>query len=122
MKKNLAITAFLGILTIMLGAFGTHVFAKSLTPEALKSFETAVLYQFFHVLVLLFVNGYSGFSDKSKRTASWLFYLGILLFSGSIYMITIGGISAKSVWFITPLGGLLFIAGWTYLFISFLKK
>ncbi len=122
MKNNLALTAVLGILTVILGAFGSHMFAETLSPEALKSFETGILYQLFHIPVLLFVNSYSKFSDKTKRIASLLFFVGILFFSGSIYLITIGGISAKSIWFITPLGGLLLIAGWCYLCISFLKK
>ncbi len=122
MKNNLAITAALGVLTVILGAFGSHIFAKTLNSEALKSFETGILYQLFHVLVLLFVNSYPEFSAKTKKIASLLFFTGILFFSGSIYLITIGGISAKSIWFITPLGGLLLIAGWSYLCISFLKK
>ncbi len=122
MKNYLVLTAILGILTIILGAFGSHALASKLSAESLKSFETAVQYQFFHVIVLLFVNTYSKFSDKTKKNASLLFFLGILFFSGSIYLITIGGIAAKTIWFVTPLGGLLLIAGWSYLLITFLKK
>jgi len=122
MKNYLVLTAILGILTIILGAFGSHALASKLSAESLKSFETAVQYQFFHVIVLLFVNTYSKFSDKIKKNASLLFFLGILFFSGSIYLITIGGIPAKTIWFVTPLGGLLMIAGWSYLLITFLKN
>jgi len=122
MKNNLALTAILGILTVILGAFGSHVFAKTLSPEALKSFETGITYQLFHIPVLLFINSYSTFSNKTKRNASLFFFLGILFFSGSIYLITLTQVSAKRIWFITPLGGLLLISGWTYLLIKFLKK
>ena len=122
MRKYLVLTAVLGIITIILGAFGSHALTSKLSVESLKSFEIAVQYQFFHVIVLLFVNTYSKFSDKTKKNASLLFLLGILFFSGSIYIITVGGIAAKTIWFITPLGGLLLIAGWSYLLITFLKN
>ena len=122
MNKNLIITAFIGLLTIILGAFGTHILAEKLSLNSLKSFEIAVQYQMFHVIVLLFVNTYNGFTDKNKKYISLLFLFGILLFSGSIYLITIGGISAKSIWFVTPLGGLTFIVGWILMLIAFIKK
>ncbi len=116
MNKYLAITTFLGILTIILGAFGAHAFKDILTPDALKSFETAVRYQMYHVLFLLFVNTTNSLTILQKNKINLLILLGILFFSGSIYAITIGGISAKLIWFITPLGGLLFILGWSLLF------
>jgi len=120
--KYLAITVFLGIFTIILGAFGAHALKESLTPDALKSFETAVRYQMYHVLFLLFINSTNLLSDKSKKTISTIVLIGILFFSGSIYAITIGGVNAKLIWFITPLGGLLFIVGWTLLFLNIIKK
>jgi len=122
MKKNLAITAFLGMLTIIIGAFGAHALKAKLDVSQLQSFETAVRYQMYHVLVLLFVNIYTGFSSKLKNRLTILFLVGIIFFSGSIYAITAGGISAKSIWFITPLGGLFFIIGWGMLCYQFLKK
>lgn len=122
MKSILAITSFLGLLAIILGAFGAHALKEKLDPEALKSFETGVRYMMYHVIVLLFVNTYSGFTDKSKNMISYLFLAGIVFFSGSIFAITVGDISAKSIWFITPLGGLLFILGWLKIGLSFLKK
>ncbi|MFK5891509.1 MAG: DUF423 domain-containing protein [Flavobacteriaceae bacterium] len=122
MNKYLAITAFLGILTIILGAFGAHALKESLTSDALKSFETAVKYQMYHVLFLLFINTTNLLSTKFKKTISVIILIGILFFSGSIYAITIGGVSPKLIWFITPLGGLLFIIGWTLLFLNLNKK
>ncbi|MDO9274722.1 MAG: DUF423 domain-containing protein [Lutibacter sp.] len=121
MKKNLGITAFLGALTIVLGAFGAHALQDTLTVDGLKSFETAVRYQMYHVIVLLFVNSYSEFTLKTKNNISYLFFAGILFFSGSIYAITLG-VNPKSIWFITPLGGLLFILGWLKMGISYFRK
>lgn len=122
MKRNLIITAVLGIAAIILGAFGAHALKDKLGIDALQSFETGVRYQMFHVIVLLFVNMYSGFTTKTKNQISLLFFIAIFFFSGSIYAITAGGIDPKSIWFITPLGGLLFIVGWLVMLISFIKK
>jgi uncharacterized membrane protein YgdD (TMEM256/DUF423 family) len=121
MNKTLSIIAFLGAITIVLGAFGAHVIAEILTEKQLSSFETAVRYQMYHVIALLFVNTYSKFSIQTKNTINYLFLVGILFFSGSIYAISFG-IPAKYIWFITPLGGLLFILGWLKMSISFFKK
>lgn len=122
MYKNLSIATFLGALAIILGAFGAHALKESLSVEELKSFETGVKYQMYHVIVLLFVNMFSGFSEKEKNKISLFFIVGIIFFSGSIYLIQLTTISAKSIWFITPLGGLLFVVGWFLLFIHFVKK
>lgn len=122
MFKNLIITCFLGMLAIILGAFGAHALKDILTPTQLLSFNTAVRYQMYHVIVLLFVNTYSGFSSSQKNIISGLFFFGIFFFSGSIYTIQLTNITAKSIWFITPLGGVLFIAGWFCLIMYFIKK
>ncbi len=122
MFKNLIITCFLGLSAVILGAFGAHALKESLTSDQLLSFETAVRYQMFHAIILLFVNIYEGFSIKQKNTISYLFILGILLFSGSIYIIQLTSITAKSIWFVTPLGGLFFIIGWISMLLVFAKK
>ena len=122
MNKNLSITSLLGIITIVLGAFAAHSLKESLSSEAMEGLRTGIRYQMYHVIVLLFVNTYQGFSEKLKNNISIFFFIGILFFSGSIYAIYIGGVPAKSIWFITPLGGLLLIVGWVLMFVSFLKK
>lgn len=122
MYKNLSIAASLGLLAIVLGAFGAHALKETLSVEALLSFETAVRYQMYHVLVVLFVNTFDKISEKQKNYISYLFFVGILCFSGSIYAIQLLKISAKTIWFITPLGGLFFCVGWFLLFINFVKK
>ena len=121
-NTNLIITSILGALAIILGAFGAHALKEKLGVDALNSFETGVRYQMYHVIVLLFVNTYLEFSSKTKNTISWLFFIGILFFSGSLYAITAGGINPKLIWFVTPLGGLLFIIGWVLMSINFIKN
>lgn len=121
MKNYLSLIAVLGAITIILGAFGAHVLKETLTASQLNSFETAIRYQMYHLIVLLFVNTYAKFSLRTKKIISLLFLFGILFFSGSIYAITFG-VSAKYIWFITPLGGLLFILGWLKMAISFLNE
>lgn len=121
MKKNLGIASLLGALTIVLGAFGAHALQEILSVNELKSFETAVRYQMYHIIVLLFVNSYSEFTLKTKNLVSYLFFAGILFFSGSIYAISLG-INPKSIWFITPLGGLFFILGWLKMGISYFRN
>ncbi|WP_438977527.1 DUF423 domain-containing protein [Polaribacter sp.] len=122
MFKNLIITCFLGLTAIILGAFGAHALKEILSVEQLNSFETAVRYQMYHVIVLLIVNLFDGFTTKQKNTISILFFIAIILFSGSIYLIQLTQITAKSIWFITPLGGLFFILGWLLMIVIFAKK
>lgn len=122
MFKNLIITSFLGLLAVILGAFAAHALKEILTLTQLQSFETAVRYQMFHAIVLLFVNIYNGFSVKQKNVISYLFFLGILFFSGSIYLIQLTPVTAKMIWFVTPLGGLWFIIGWISMITIFIKK
>ena len=122
MNKNLAITCFLGLIAIILGAFTTHSLREVLSIQEMTSLETGIRYQLYHVIVLLFVNSYAAFSYRLKNTISYLFFSGIIFFSGSIYAIYIAGISVKSIWFITPFGGLLLIVGWFLMLLFFLKK
>lgn len=114
MKKYLIISSILGLLTVILGAFGTHALEKILTENQLESFETAVRYQMYHVLVIIIVNVYTEFSNRTKSIISNLFLSGILFFSGSIYAITFG-VNSKNIWFITPIGGFILMVGWAFL-------
>lgn len=122
MYKNLTISALLGMIAVILGAFGAHALKAKLTPEALESFQTAVRYQFIHVLLLLFVNMFSELTEKEKNKISYFLIAGILLFSGSIYLIYLAQVPAKSIWFVTPLGGVLLIVGWSLLAYNFIKR
>ena len=122
MYKNLTIITLLGALTIILGAFGAHALKETLSPEALQSFETAVRYQMYHVLLLIIVNLTEHFSNAFKRKITWVFLIGILLFSGSIYAIYLGKIPVNYIWFVTPLGGLVLIIGWFLLSYQLFKR
>jgi uncharacterized membrane protein YgdD (TMEM256/DUF423 family) len=121
-RINLGIAAILGLLAVIIGAFGAHFLKARLEPESLKNFETGVRYMMYHVLAILLINSTPYLTEKSKNLISFLFFAGILLFSGSIFVIATGLISAKHLWFITPLGGFLFISGWLTTAISFFKR
>jgi uncharacterized membrane protein YgdD (TMEM256/DUF423 family) len=121
-KNNLGIASLLGLITIIFGAFGAHALKDKLDPESMQSFETGVRYMMYHVLALLFINGSSLLTDRSKKQISFIFFAGILLFSGSIFVISLDIISAKKIWFLTPLGGLFLIFGWFIAAIGFFKS
>tara|TARA_B100000795_G_C22780490_1_gene432034 strand:+ start:938 stop:1321 length:384 start_codon:yes stop_codon:yes gene_type:complete len=122
MNKNLALTSFLGLTAIIVGAFATHSLREVLSIQEMTSLETGIRYQIYHTIVLLFVNSYTKFSDRIKNTISLLFFSGIVFFSGSIYAIYLFEIPVKNIWFVTPFGGLLLIFGWLLMMIFFLKK
>jgi len=121
-KYNLGIASVLGLVTIIIGAFGAHALKDKLDPETMQSFETGVRYMMYHVLALLFINSSSLLTDKSKKLISFIFFAGILLFSGSIFVISLDIISAKNIWFLTPLGGLLLTFAWLITAIGFFKS
>jgi len=108
-------------LGVLLGAFGAHALKNILSPEVLAVYKTGVEYQFYHALGLLLI-GVIGFQVKSKYLQwSGLFIsIGIILFSGSLYVLSISGI--KVIGAITPIGGLSFVAGWIFLAIAIIKR
>jgi uncharacterized membrane protein YgdD (TMEM256/DUF423 family) len=117
-KKIVVIAALLGAVTIAIGAFGAHGLKELVDAEALNSFETGVRYQMYHVIVLLVIGLTPMISLKIKKRILFLFLIGILLFSGSIYLLSLKEVlpfNVKSIAFITPIGGLSFIFGWLYL-------
>lgn len=120
-KKILIITALLGGLGVALGAFGAHGL-KDILGDQIKNWETAVKYQMFHVLAIFVLQNLSQITNKFKKAIGILFVVGILFFSGSLYTISTGLIAAKYIWFVTPLGGLSFIAGWLALTVGLIKK
>lgn len=122
MFKILITAAILGLLAIILGAFGAHALQEILTSEQLESFKTGVSYQMTHVLVIFFIWLGSFFTEKQAKTLSIIFISAIVLFSGSIYLLNLTNIPARTIWFVTPLGGLLFMVGWSYMIYIFFKK
>jgi len=120
--KNLIFASILGLVSVAMGAFGAHALKDILEPEALRSYETGVRYMMVHALVLLFLNNSSLLEQKTRNTLSYLFITGILFFSGSIFAIQLKLADASSIWFITPLGGLLLISGWFGMALAFIRK
>ena len=124
-KKILSAAGFFGMTAIVLGAFGAHALKKVLTIDQLATFETGVKYQMYHALFLLFVGTTNLIAEKTKKTILWLVVVGVLFFSGSIYLLATASvtlINAKFLGPITPLGGLLMILGWMVLFAKILGK
>jgi uncharacterized membrane protein YgdD (TMEM256/DUF423 family) len=124
-KKILLVACTLGFLAIIFGAFGAHALKKTLTVEQLNSFETGVKYQMYHALFLLFIGVTQIITLKEKTIVFYLTLTGVLFFSGSIYVLTtnsLTGIKSKLIGPITPIGGLLLILSWGYLFYAILTK
>lgn len=123
-KKILISGCLLGLLAIILGAFGAHGLKSLISTESIQSFETGVRYQMYHALFLLLLGSYSFVSDKAKKTIFYLVITGVVFFSGSIYGLSTNALSAfdfGSIGFVTPIGGLLLIVAWLILLINFLK-
>ena len=124
-KKILLAACTLGFLAIIFGAFGAHALKKSLTVEQLNSFETGVKYQMYHALFLLFIGATQIITLKEKTIIFYLTLTGVFFFSGSIYVLTtngLTGIKTKLIGPITPIGGILLILSWGYLFYAILTK
>jgi uncharacterized membrane protein YgdD (TMEM256/DUF423 family) len=117
----IAIGAVLGLLGVVAGAAGIHVLRGSLDPDALDTFETAVRFQMYHAFALL-VTGLLADRWRSRWTdaAGWLFVLGVLLFSGSLYGLTLSGIGVLGA--IAPVGGLSLILAWAALAAAVLRR
>lgn len=107
-----------GFLAVALGAFGAHALKAKLTPDLLAVWHTAVQYQFYHVLALLAVallmaNGAA--ASTALKVAGIAFVIGMLVFSGSLYILCLSGVRWLGA--ITPLGGTAFLVGWAALFV-----
>jgi uncharacterized membrane protein YgdD (TMEM256/DUF423 family) len=111
------IGALAGVAGVGLGAFGAHGLRGRLSPEMLAVFETGVRYHMYHALALVATAALMGRLDgRLVNAAGWLFTGGIVLFSGSLYVVALTGISVFGA--ITPIGGLAFLAGWACLAIA----
>lgn len=113
-RTFLLVAALAGFTGVTLGAFGAHGLRGKLSPEMLAVFETGVRYQMYHAAAILIVglmlarNG-----GRLMAVAGWLFTAGILLFSGSLYLLALTGVTVLGA--ITPIGGVAFLAGWACL-------
>jgi uncharacterized membrane protein YgdD (TMEM256/DUF423 family) len=124
-KPALIAGSIFAMLSVIIGAFGAHYLKTIFSPETLISFETGVRYQFYHSVALLFLGLYAKENPPYLKLIFACFVGGILLFSGSIYLLCLlkstMSIGLGGLGILTPLGGLLFIAAWAMLIVSIVK-
>jgi uncharacterized membrane protein YgdD (TMEM256/DUF423 family) len=114
-RTFLLIGAAFGFLGVVFGAFGAHALRNRLSPDMLAVFETGVRYQMYHALAILIVAAATGHFGNARLlgAAGWTFTAGVVLFSGSLYALALSDVRILGA--ITPIGGLLFLAGWAML-------
>ena len=127
MKRTFLITGcLLGLVGILLGAFGAHSLERLVDTEGLASFETGVRYQMYHAFFFLFLGLWDNTLGVRSQTVLYrLTLMGVILFSGSIYMLVIGNaleFNLKYLGPVTPVGGVLLISSWIFLIYSILTK
>ena len=126
-KKFILIASLFALLAVALGAFAAHGLQSLIDAAKIKSFQTGVRYQFYHSFAL-FIVAILMQNNKSKLLsyAAWSFIIGMLFFSGSIYLLSCREILGIESWKwlgpITPLGGLLFMGGWACVFFAYLSE
>lgn len=121
-KTTLIAGAVAGALAVSIGAFGAHgLKAMLLENQRTETFELAVRYHFYHTFAILLAGLFMEFFEEKKlRWASLFFLIGIIIFSGSLYALSLTGITVFGA--ITPLGGVSFIMGWLFLMTAFSRK
>ena len=124
-KKIVTTAAVLGMIAIILGAFGAHALKKLLSLDQLATFETGVRYQTYHALFLLIIGIIPNLTLKAKSIIYYFTIAGVILFSGSIYLLSTNSLTSfdfKVIGFVTPIGGLLLILAWGTLLLHFFNK
>lgn len=114
-KTILSAGVFFGLTAVILGAFGAHGLENLVDDKSIASYKTGTQYQMYHALLLLALGLIPQLTAKHKKPIFYILVAGILLFSFSIYILsidTILGFNAKSIAFATPIGGLFLIIGW----------
>jgi len=124
-KKIILTAAVFGLLAVALGAFGAHGLKNIVSANHLETWHKGVEYQFYHTLALLYLSTFARFRSRLISLSYWAFSLGIVLFSGSLYLLSVRDALqlnfAAYLGPITPLGGLFFIGGWAALFLAALR-
>ena len=116
MKSVVIVAAISGLLAVIVGAFGAHILKGSISAEMLEIYKTGVQYHFYHTFALLVVGILMNFKyTKALKWSAYLFMAGIVLFSGSLYVMAISGVKALGL--ITPFGGTVWIVAWILLFV-----
>lgn len=120
----LVVGCLFGATAVILGAFGAHVLSESLTPKSIQTFETGVKYQMYHALLLIFIGSVDFLKAKTKKVLFYLLVIGVIFFSGSIYLLATNALTTfdfTSIALLTPLGGLLLITAWLVMVIDILR-
>lgn len=125
MNKRIILTATIfGLIAVIFGAFGAHGLEEKISASSLENWKTAVSYQFYHTFALLFLATFSRARNHLIFVSYLSFTVGILLFCGSLYLLStkeVTGLSAGILGPITPIGGLFFIIGWISLFLATIR-
>ncbi|MBB2145252.1 DUF423 domain-containing protein [Pedobacter sp. LMG 31464] len=126
MNKRIILTAaFFGALAVILGAFSAHSFKNLISAPSLEIWQKGVEYQFYHTFALLYLSTFARYKNKLIGFSFIFFSLGIILFSGSLYVLALKDAYhlaiTQFVGPVTPIGGLCFILGWVCLFLAALK-
>lgn len=120
-KFFLVIGGLLAFIGVAAGAFGAHALKQKLPVEMLNAFEVGVRYQMYHALALLVVGLlHSSLSHSLVGAAGWTFVAGTFVFSGSLYILSISGVRAWGA--VTPIGGVLLLAGWLLFILGIIKS
>lgn len=122
-RQFFLMASVMGFLAVGLGAFAAHGLETMISPRMLEVFQTGVQYQMFHVVALFVVGLLFRLNQEYSALLKWsgyLFTIGIILFSGSLYILSITGINRLGM--ITPLGGVAFLVAWALLFFSIYKQ
>lgn len=114
-KTILGTGAFFGLLAVILGAFGAHILQGNIPGSAMEAYRTGVNYQMYHALLLLILGGFNILTEKDKKWVFRILLCGIICFSFSLYLLAVNTLlptDLSGIGFITPIGGLMLIAGW----------
>lgn len=124
-KTILSTGIFFGVMAVLLGAFGAHGLEKMLDVKAIGTFETGVKYQMYHALFLMILGGFNLLAEERKKLVFYLIAAGVICFSFSIYLLATNELTSfdfKKIALLTPIGGLLLVAGWILLGIRVLNQ
>ena len=120
-RKFFVIASLFGLTGVAFGAFGAHALKSTISSEMLSIFETGVRYQMYNAFGLFVVSwSLQARESRTFEIAGWLFIAGVILFSGSLYILAVSGI--RTFGMVTPLGGLSLLAGWLLLVLGFSGK
>lgn len=124
-KKLIVLGCIFGLLSVVLGAFASHGLKPHIDADSLESFRTGVRYQMYHGLFLILSGLIPWLDERSRSVLFYSVLIGVILFSGSIYLLStqdLSGIDLSPIGFVTPIGGLILIFSWIYLIYKVLRN